>query len=140
MASPTSLRLTSKRPLVPSDAGAVLYPSTLFGANPLGHGRVRYAAFSDAEMVHVNVVRFLLVGAIIYFLIGLRIVKAEEWLVVTRVGKYCGFRKQGIHWLVPFVDKTHRVPLSEVSASWKDMPDEILETAVHEWVSKESLS
>ena len=59
----------------------------------------------------------------------------EEWLVIMRFGKYCGFRKQGIHWVLPFVDKTVRVKLSKVSPRWKETPDQILETKVHEWVS-----
>ena len=88
----------------------------------------------------MNVVRLLIYGAVIFLLLGLRIVKADEWLLVMRYGKYCGFRKQGIHWVVPFVDKTVRVSLSQVSPSWKDTPDEILETKVHEWVSTQSPS
>jgi regulator of protease activity HflC (stomatin/prohibitin superfamily) len=88
----------------------------------------------------VNVVRLLIYAAVVFLLIGLRIVKADEWLVVMRFGKYIGFRKQGIHWVVPFVDKTVRVGLDQVSPSWKDTPDEILETAVHKWISEESAS
>jgi regulator of protease activity HflC (stomatin/prohibitin superfamily) len=89
-------------------------------------------------MVNENVVRFVLFGVVIYLLIGVRIVKSDEWLVVTRFGKYCGFRKQGIHWVVPFVDKTIRVDLRQVSPRWEDTPDQILETKVHEWVSAQS--
>ena len=55
-------------------------------------------------------------------LIGVRFVKPDEWLVIMRFGKYFGFRKQGIHWVLPFVDKTVRVKLSEVSPSWKETP------------------
>ena len=68
-------------------------------------------------------------------LIGVRFVKPDEWLVIMRFGKYFGFRKQGIHWVLPFVDKTVRVKLSKVSPRWKETPDQILETKVHEWVS-----
>jgi regulator of protease activity HflC (stomatin/prohibitin superfamily) len=81
------------------------------------------------------VARLLFFGALICMLIGVRIVKPDEWLVIMRFGKYFGFRKQGIHWVLPFVDKTVRVKLSEVSPSWKETPDQILETKVHEWVS-----
>ena len=79
--------------------------------------------------------RILFFGAVIFLLLGLRIVKPEEWLVVIRFGKYSGFRKQGIHWVVPFVDKTVRVDLRQVTPSWKETPDQILETKVHSWVS-----
>ncbi len=82
--------------------------------------------------------RLLIFGALIYISIGIRIVKPDEWLLITRFGKYCGFRKQGIHWVAPFVDKTVRVNLSQVSPSWKDTPDQILETKVHKWVSEQS--
>jgi regulator of protease activity HflC (stomatin/prohibitin superfamily) len=80
-------------------------------------------------------VRLLFFGVLIYLLIGVRIVKPDEWLVVMRSGKYCGFRKEGTYWVLPFVDKTVRVKLSQVSPSWKDTPDQILETKVHEWVA-----
>ena len=85
-------------------------------------------------------VRFLFFGAIVFLLIGIRIVKPEEWLVIMRSGKYLGFRKQGIHWVVPFVDKTLRVNLVQISSSWKDTPDEILETEVHKWALAQSSS
>ena len=90
--------------------------------------------------MHENVARFLFFGALIYVLIGIRIVKPDEWLVIVRLGKYSGFRKQGLHWVVPFVDRTVRVNLSKVSPRWKDTPDQILETKVLEWVSAQSPS
>jgi regulator of protease activity HflC (stomatin/prohibitin superfamily) len=86
------------------------------------------------------VIRLLFYAAVIYLAVGIRIVKPEEWLIVLRFGKYNGFRKQGIHWVVPFVDKTIRVDLNQVSASWKDTSDEILETKVHKWISTQSSS
>ena len=82
--------------------------------------------------------RFLLFGAVIYLLLGIRIVKPEEWIVVMRFGKYRGFRKQGLHWVLPFVDTTVRVDLNQVSSSWKEIPEEILETEVHKWASIQS--
>lgn len=85
-------------------------------------------------------VRLLFFAAVIYCLIGVRIVKPNEWLVVMRAGKYCGFRKQGIHWVLPFVDKTVRVDLRQISTRWEDTPDQILETKVHEWVATKSAS
>ena len=121
--------------------GSEAYPlEELFQADPAGYGRIRYAACPAAEIAHENVVRLLFFGALIYLSIGIRIVKPDEWLVVMRLGKYCGFRKQGIHWVVPFVDKTVRVNLSQVSPRWKDTPDQILETKVHEWISARSPS
>jgi hypothetical protein len=38
------------------------------------------------------------------------------------------------------VDKTVRVDLRQVSPRWEDIPDQILETKVHEWVSAQSPS
>ncbi len=90
--------------------------------------------------MHVDVVRILLYGAVIYLLLGIRIVKPEQWLVVMRSGKYRGFRKQGLHWVIPFVDETVRVDLAQVTPSWKDTPEEVLETEVHKWVSTRSPS
>ena len=88
----------------------------------------------------MDVVTILLYAAVIYLLLGVRIVKSEEWLVVKRSGKYRGFRKQGIHWVIPFVDETVRVDLAQVAPGWKDTPEEVLETAVHKWVSTQSPS
>ena len=85
-------------------------------------------------------VRLLFYAAVVYLVLGVRIVKPNEWLVVLRSGKYTGFRKQGLHWVFPFVDKTVRVDLEHVSPSWKNMPDQILETEVHKWVSTQSPS
>jgi len=90
--------------------------------------------------VHVYVIRFLLFGAVIYLLLGIRIVKPDEWLVVMRSGKYRGFRKQGIHWVIPFVDDTVRVDLAQVTPGWKETPEEVLETEVHKWISSRSSS
>ena len=104
-------------------------------AGSAGYGSIRYAACSIAEIENKAVARLLFYAAVIYFAIGVRIVKPNEWLVVLRFGKYTGFRKKGLHWVIPFVDKTVRVDLEQVSPSWKDTPDQILETEVHKWVS-----
>jgi len=94
------------------------------------------AAYSTAKTERVNVPRLLFFAALIYLLIGLRIVARHEWMVVTRSGKYVGFRKAGIHWVMPFLDQTERVDLREVSPKWEETPDQILETKVHDVVSK----
>ena len=107
---------------------------------PAGYGHIRYTAGSIAEIENKEVVRLLFFSAVIYLVLGVRIVKPNEWLVVLRSGKYTGFRKQGLHWVIPFVDKTVRVDLEQVSPSWKDTPDQILETEVHKWVSTRSAS
>jgi hypothetical protein len=103
-------------------------------------GSVTRHARLPSEKVYADVVRILLYGAVIYLLLGIRIVKPDQWLVVMRSGKYRGFRKQGVHWVLPFVDETVRVDLAEVTASWKDTPEEVLETAVHKWITARSPS
>lgn len=85
-------------------------------------------------------VRILFFGIVIYLLLGLRIVKPEEWLVVTRSGKYSGFRRQGLHWVIPFVDQTVRVDLTQVTETWANTPEEILETQVQQWLSRQEPS
>ncbi len=75
--------------------------------------------------------RILFYAAVIYMLLGIRVVKSREWMAVFRSGKYSGYRKEGLHWVVPFVDKTVRIELDEISPNWKEVPDEILETEVH---------
>ena len=71
---------------------------------------------------------------LIYLLFGIRIVETHEWLVVSRLGKYCGFRREGLRWVIPFVDKTIRIDLNQVSETWSDTPEEILETEVKRWL------
>ena len=93
-----------------------------------------------ARVEHKDVARLLFYAVVIYIAIGVRLVKSNEWLVVVRSGKYSGFRKQGLHWVIPFVDKTVRVDLNQVSPRWRDTPDEILETEVHKWLSNSSPS
>ena len=75
---------------------------------------------------------------LIYLLFGIRIVEPHEWLVVSRFGKYCGFRREGMRWVIPFVEKTDRVDLNQVSETWKDTPEEILETEVKRWLELQS--
>jgi hypothetical protein len=42
--------------------------------------------------------------------------------------------------VLPFVDTTVRIELSRVSSSWKELPEEILETEVHKLAEIESQS
>ena len=83
-------------------------------------------------------VRILFFAALIYLGIGLRIVKEHEWLVIIRAGKYVGFKKAGIHWVLPFLAETEKVDLRQVAEKWEDTPDQILETKVHDLVRKRS--
>ena len=88
----------------------------------------------------MNVDLLPLYVAVIYLSFGIRIVQPNEWLVVMRLGRYCGFRREGMRWVIPFVEKTIRVDLNRVSATWKDTPEEILETEVEQWLTKQSPS
>ncbi len=105
-------------------------------AKPAKYPRIRFSVCPDAESVNVNVARLLLFGAVIYLLIGVRFVKRHEWLVITRSGKYIGFKKSGLHWVLPFLDKTELVDLRQVSEKWEETPDQIIETKVHDLVKR----
>ena len=102
----------------------------------MGAAYIFVASCSAAESGRVIVVRLLFFAAMIYLLIGIRIVARHEWMVVTRSGKYVGYKKAGLHWVLPFLDETERVDLRDVSPKWKETPDQILETKVHDVVSK----
>src|SRR5271157_2572513 len=51
--------------------------------------------------------------AIVFFLIGIRIVRPTHRGLVERLGKYRKFASPGFHWVFPMVDKLYRVNITE---------------------------
>jgi len=51
--------------------------------------------------------------ALVFFLIGIRIVRPTHRGLVERLGKYRKFANPGFHWVFPMVDKLYRVNITE---------------------------
>lgn len=59
-----------------------------------------------------GVILFIVLLAIAIF--GVRIVRPVEVRLVERLGKYNRTLEQGLRWVIPFVDKTISVPVTEI--------------------------
>jgi regulator of protease activity HflC (stomatin/prohibitin superfamily) len=56
----------------------------------------------------------LLALAVVVALAGIRIVRPTHRALVERLGRYKGFYGQGVHWIIPGVDRLYRVDIREV--------------------------
>ncbi len=56
---------------------------------------------------------FLIVLAVVVFLLGIRIVRPTNRGLIERLGKYKKFAQPGFHWLIPVIDKMYRVNITE---------------------------
>ena len=53
------------------------------------------------------------IGLIVYFLLGIRIIRPTNRGLVERLGKYRKFAEPGFHWVFPGIDKLYRVNITE---------------------------
>lgn len=56
---------------------------------------------------------YVIVFAIILFLIGIRIVRPTQRGLIERLGKYYNFALPGFHWIIPVIDKIFIVNVTE---------------------------
>ncbi len=56
---------------------------------------------------------FVVVGAILIFLFGIRIVRPTHRGLIERLGKYNRFANPGFHWLIPAVENMYQVNVTE---------------------------
>jgi regulator of protease activity HflC (stomatin/prohibitin superfamily) len=61
---------------------------------------------------------------VIYFLIGIRIVRPTHRGLVERMGRYRRFGRLGFNWVIPFIDRLYRVNITEVMVDAE--PQEII--------------
>jgi regulator of protease activity HflC (stomatin/prohibitin superfamily) len=50
---------------------------------------------------------------VLFFLMGIRIVRPTRRGLIERLGKYRHFAGAGFHWLIPFIDKMYQVNITE---------------------------
>ena len=56
---------------------------------------------------------YLIIPAVIIFLIGIRIVRPTQRGLMERLGKYNNFANPGFHWIIPLIDKLYLVNITE---------------------------
>jgi len=61
---------------------------------------------------------------VIYFLIGIRIVRPTHRGLVERMGRYRRFGRLGFNWIIPFIERLYRVNITEVMVDAE--PQEII--------------
>ena len=56
---------------------------------------------------------FAVLGAILIFLLGIRIVRPTHRGLIERFGKYNRFAEPGFHWMIPLMEKMYQVNITE---------------------------
>jgi regulator of protease activity HflC (stomatin/prohibitin superfamily) len=56
---------------------------------------------------------YLIIAAIIIFLIGIRIVRPTQKGLIERLGKYQRFANPGFHWIIPMIEHLYMVNITE---------------------------
>lgn len=62
--------------------------------------------------IYINFI-FLAVFLVIFFILGIRIVRPTHKGLIERLGKYNHFAQPGFHWIIPFVDRMFLVNVTE---------------------------
>jgi regulator of protease activity HflC (stomatin/prohibitin superfamily) len=59
-------------------------------------------------------------GILLFFFMGIKIVRPTHRGLIERLGKYIKFANPGFHWIIPFIDKMYRKKkLADLKASEK---------------------
>jgi regulator of protease activity HflC (stomatin/prohibitin superfamily) len=56
---------------------------------------------------------YILIPVVLFFLIGMRIVRPTHRALIERLGKYNRFARPGFHWIIPLIEKMYRVNITE---------------------------
>jgi regulator of protease activity HflC (stomatin/prohibitin superfamily) len=59
------------------------------------------------------IIKMLIGGAVVFFFLGIRIIRPIERGVLEFLGKYTKTLDQGFHWIIPIIHKMHRVNITE---------------------------
>ena len=64
----------------------------------------------------MNLVFDLIIGftVLIFFILGIRIVRPTSRALIERLGKYHKFANPGFHWIIPFIDKMYKINITEI--------------------------
>jgi regulator of protease activity HflC (stomatin/prohibitin superfamily) len=56
---------------------------------------------------------YLIIPAVLLFLVGIKIVRPTQRGLIERLGKYHNFATPGFHWIIPVIDKMFRINVTE---------------------------
>jgi regulator of protease activity HflC (stomatin/prohibitin superfamily) len=54
-----------------------------------------------------------IIGAIVLFFLGVRIVRPTHRGLIERLGKFHNFAEPGFHWIIPFIDRMYQINTTE---------------------------
>jgi len=54
-----------------------------------------------------------IIGAIVIFFLGVRIIRPTHRGLIERLGKYHHFASPGFHWIIPFIDRMYQINTTE---------------------------
>jgi regulator of protease activity HflC (stomatin/prohibitin superfamily) len=61
----------------------------------------------------MNILLILVVGFILFFINGIRIVRPTHRGLIERLGKYHRFAEPGFHWIIPVIENMYQVNVTE---------------------------
>lgn len=61
----------------------------------------------------MNILLILVVGLILFFINGIRIVRPTHRGLIERLGKYHRFAEPGFHWIIPVIENMYQVNVTE---------------------------
>ncbi|MGB5007421.1 MAG: SPFH domain-containing protein [Ferruginibacter sp.] len=60
-----------------------------------------------------NTLLYIIIGVLLLFGLGVKIVRPTSRALIERLGKYYRFANPGFHWIIPFIDKMYMVNTTE---------------------------
>ena len=60
-----------------------------------------------------NLTTIIIVAVVLFFFIGIRIVRPTQRALVERLGKYHHFASPGFNWIIPVIDKMYQINITE---------------------------
>lgn len=60
-----------------------------------------------------NLTSVIIIAIVLFFFIGIRIVRPTQRALVERLGKYHHFASPGFNWIIPIIDKMYQINVTE---------------------------
>lgn len=60
-----------------------------------------------------NLTTVIIIALVLFFFIGIRIVRPTQRALVERLGKYHRFASPGFNWIIPIIDKMYQINVTE---------------------------
>lgn len=60
-----------------------------------------------------NITLYIIAGVLLFFALGIKIVRPTSRALIERLGKYYRFANPGFHWIIPFIDRMYMVNTTE---------------------------